>query len=82
MSHLFIPTYATSQTQACKELKVPLRLATGRGLLNEHPVDVRLATTEVERRPNPPPLGAELAKGPNGSFREAKSCPVALQRGI
>ena len=48
----------------------------------EHPVDVRLATTEAERRPNTPPLGAELAKEPNGSFREAKSCPVALQRGI
>ena len=48
----------------------------------EHPVDVRIATTEAERRPNPPPLGAELAKEPNGLFREAKSCPVALQRGI
>ena len=47
----------------------------------EHPVDVRLATTEAERRPNPPPLGAELAKEPNGSFREAMSCPGALQRG-
>jgi len=48
----------------------------------EHPVDVRLATTEAKRRPNTPPLGAELAKEPNGSFREAKSYSVALQRGI
>ena len=54
----------------------------------EHPVDVRLATTEAERRPNTHvllstfPSGAKLAKEPKGSFREARACPVALQRGI
>ena len=29
-----------------------------------------------------PTLGAKLAKEPKGSFRETKSCPVALLRGI
>ena len=48
----------------------------------EHPMDIRLATAEAERRPNTPPLGAEFAEEPNGSFRETKSCPAALQRGI
>ncbi len=43
---------------------------------------VRLATTEAERKPNTPPLGAELTKGLNYSFKEAKSCLVVLQRDI
>lgn len=29
----------------------------------EHPVDVRLATTKAERRPNTPPLGAGTCQG-------------------
>ncbi len=40
---------------ACRHLATAARVA-------EHPVDVRLARTEAERRPNTPPLWGELAK--------------------
>ena len=35
-------------------------------------------TSQAERRPNTPLLGAKLAKKLNGSFNEAKSCSVVL----
>ncbi len=45
-------------------------------------MNVRLSTTEAERRPNTPPFGAELAKELNGFFRERKSGKVQDEKRV
>ena len=58
----FILAYATSQTQCLQGTESSFSLGDC-ARVAEHPVDVRLATTEAERRPDTPPLWGELAKG-------------------
>ena len=55
----FIFAYATSQTQCLQGTESSFSLGDC-ARVAEHPVDVRLATTEAERRPDTPPLGANL----------------------
>ncbi len=56
-----ILAYATSQTQCLQGTESSFSLGDC-ARVAEHPVDVRLATTEAERRPNTPPLGADMLK--------------------
>ena len=84
IKYMFLRFYscgATSQTQ-CLQGTESSFVFDDCAQVAEHPVDARLATTEAERRPNTPPLGAELAKEPNGSFGERKSGKVQDEKRV